>query len=346
MSKKIRLKPRFSLFVRQVMEFLLLSLAVTVFFYFFLSLSCRSIGEAWLENRGITLNAQQWALLGLWTRNLCLTASLLVFLALFLFLLGQRIAYLDSIIRGVARLRETQLDASIPVEGEDEFALLAESINYLAASQRDLREKEDALRKKREDFVRALSHDIRTPLSSILSYSQYLSSRQPLTQEETAAFLSLVQSKAEQIRYLTDQLLGKAESSSQMENVLLLLQQLALEWEESLEDTFSCHTSFEDCQPFKGAVDLYGLRRIFDNLASNIEKYADPQKPVFLKIRAAKGEILIIQSNTTAANAQGESSRIGLESIRQIAKSLQGKAEVSSSCGSFEIRILLKTAAL
>ena len=131
-----------------------------------------------------------------------------------------------------------------------------------------------------------------------------------------------------------------------MENVLLLLQQLALEWEESLEDTFSCHTSFEDCQPFKGAVDLYGLRRIFDNLASNIEKYADPQKPVFLKIRAAKGEILIIQSNTTAANAQGESSRIGLESIRQIAKSLQGKAEVSSSCGSFEIRILLKTAAL
>ena len=78
-------------------------------------------------------------------------------------------------------------------------------------------------------------------MTSILSNSQYLASKEALTPEETAAYIALVQSKAEQIRLLTDQLLGKAESENRLvENAALLLQQLAFQWEETLEDSFLC----------------------------------------------------------------------------------------------------------
>lgn len=334
-----------NLFIREVLEFLLLSLVISAFFFGFLFLSSRSIGEIWLDRQGISLREEQISLLHLWIRSLCLLASSLVFLALFLFLLGQRIAYVASIIRGVDQLREKQLDFSIPVEGKDEFAVLAESINYLASSEKQLKQKEEELRQKRENFVRTLSHDIRTPLTSILSNSQYLASKEALTPEETAAYIALVQSKAEQIRLLTDQLLGKAESENRLvENAALLLQQLAFQWEETLEDSFLCQVDLSGCQPFKAEVELSALQRIFDNLASNVEKYADPSQPVVLRLSCGQGEVQIFQQNAVTPNPEKpkDSHGIGLKSINEIAKNTGGYADFSLNPASFEIRILLK----
>ncbi len=334
-----------NLFIREVLEFLLLSLAIALFFFGFLFLSSRSIGETWLSERGIILSQEQTGILLLWIRSLCLLASSLVFLALFLFLLGQRISYVASIIRGVEQLRERQLDYTIPVEGKDEFAFLAESINYLAFSQKQLKQQQEALRQKREDFVRTLSHDIRTPLTSILSNSQYLASKSSLTPEEITSYITLVQSKGEQIRLLTDQLLGKAESMERpVEDVALLLRQLAFQWEEILEDSFRCETDCSGCHSFSARADLSSLQRILDNLSSNIEKYADPDRPVVLRLSCSPGEIRIFQQNALPPNPAppSESHGIGLKSICEIARRTGGQADFSLSSSSFEIRILLK----
>lgn len=231
------------------------------------------------------------------------------------------------------------------MEGKDEFAVLAESINYLASSEKQLKQKEEELRQKRENFVRTLSHDIRTPLTSILSNSQYLASKEALTPEETAAYIALVQSKAEQIRLLTDQLLGKAESENRLvENAALLLQQLAFQWEETLEDSFLCQVDLSGCQPFKAEVELSALQRIFDNLASNVEKYADPSQPVVLRLSCGQGEVQIFQQNAVTPNPEKpkDSHGIGLKSINEIAKNTGGYADFSLNPASFEIRILLK----
>ena len=190
-----------------------------------------------------------------------------------------------------------------------------------------------------------LSKEIRTPLTSILSNSQYLASKEALTPEETAAYIALVQSKAEQIRLLTDQLLGKAESENRLvENAALLLQQLAFQWEETLEDSFLCQVDLSGCQPFKAEVELSALQRIFDNLASNVEKYADPSQPVVLRLSCGQGEVQIFQQNAVTPNPEKpkDSHGIGLKSINEIAKNTGGYADFSLNPASFEIRILLK----
>ena len=205
---RIRKQTKYRKLSAEILELLLISLVIAAFFCAFLYFMSLSIAESYLSGREIFLNEMQTGTLRVWLGSICLLASAAVFLVLFLSLFGQKIAYLITIIKGVDMLGKQEMEYHISVEGNDEFTQLAESINYLSASQRELRQQEEQLRTEREALIRALSHDIRTPLTSILSYSDYLEKKEHLTQEEMREYLALMQVKAEQIRVLTDSLLG------------------------------------------------------------------------------------------------------------------------------------------
>ncbi len=80
-------------------------------------------------------------------------------------------------------------------------------------------------------------------------------------------------SKGQQIKALTDRLLDSGSRDLEtIEDGKLLMEQLAGEWEEILENTFPCIVDTKNCPAFYGSFDIQELRRIFDNLASNVEK--------------------------------------------------------------------------
>ena len=342
---RIRKQTKYRKLSAEILELLLISLVIAAFFCAFLYFMSLSIAESYLSGREIFLNEMQTGTLRVWLGSICLLASAAVFLVLFLSLFGQKIAYLITIIKGVDMLGKQEMEYHISVEGNDEFTQLAESINYLSASQRELRQQEEQLRTEREALIRALSHDIRTPLTSILSYSDYLEKKEHLTQEEMREYLALMQVKAEQIRVLTDRLLGKRqENRERIEDGRLLMEQLTAEWEEILEESFSCQADLKDCGAFCGNFDVSQLRQILDNLASNVEKYADPEAPVILKIRTEGELLLLCQKNRIRSGElyQVESHGIGLDNIRRIAHGYQGNVEVRQENMEFQVRIALK----
>ena len=125
------------------------------------------------------------------------------FMVLFLFLLGQKIAYLNEIIRGVEALRTHKMDFTMRLEGNNELTELAESINFLSFTQRELQLQEKQIQEERENLIRELSHDIRTPLTSILSYSEYMmkkGQKEQIEQMEIVNYISMMQQKSEQIK--------------------------------------------------------------------------------------------------------------------------------------------------
>ena len=328
-----------------ILQFLFLAAAISLFTYLFLYTTAVSIGDRYLLYRGTVLTEMQDLTFHMWIRNLCAAASILLFTVLFLFLLGQRLSYLLTILGGIEKLRERRMDYTIPVEGDDQLAQLAEGINYLAAAEREITRREEALKNEREAWIRSLSHDIRTPLTSMLSYSEFLMGKDRLSEEEIRAYLELVYAKGLQIRELSTRLLdqetGKAE---QVDDMRLLMSQLSQEWLEILEDRFDARADLEGMESFPGNADIYALRRIFDNLASNVEKYADPSVPVTLRICSEDGRIVLTQENgrdLSPAAASAESRRIGLENIRRIAARFGGDAEVLQSDSIFRIRITL-----
>ena len=328
-----------------ILQFLFLAAAISLFTYLFLYTTAVSIGDRYLLYRGTVLTEMQELTFHMWIRNLCAAASILLFTVLFLFLLGQRLSYLLTIMGGIEKLRESRMDYTIPVEGDDQLAQLAEGINYLAAAEREITRREEALKNEREAWIRSLSHDIRTPLTSMLSYSEFLMGKDRLSEEEIRAYLELVYAKGLQIRELSTRLLdqetGKAE---QVDDMRLLMSQLSQEWLEILEDRFDARADLEGMESFPGNADIYALRRIFDNLASNVEKYADPSVPVTLRICSEDRQIVLTQENgrdLSPAAASAESRRIGLGNIRRIAARFGGDAEVLQSDSIFRIRITL-----
>ena len=269
--------------------------------------------------------------------------SALFFIVLFLALFARRLAYIGRIIHGVHALREGEFSYRVEPEGNNELTELAEAINYLSESQQRVREKERELSAEKETLIRTLSHDIRTPLTSVMSYTQLLAAKGSMTEEEQREYLALVAQKTARIRDLTDILLdGGHRKVEYFEDARLLFEQLAGEFEEALEDRFTLEVSPPSSSAFSGHFDVGELRRILDNLISNIQKYAEPTAAVQLGISPFSGGIVIRQSNTVRRGQMpSESYKMGLYSIRRIAQNYGGGVEVSEDGDRFEIVITL-----
>lgn len=269
--------------------------------------------------------------------------SLGLFTVLFLALLADRLAYIRKITQGIEALRRGEGEQPIPAEGNNELTSLAEAVNFLSAHQKQVKEKEQALQREKEELIRSLSHDIRTPLTSVLTYSEYLVDRETGLSSEGRQQLELIRKKSLQIRDLTDILLdGGKRNLEHFDDARLLFAQLVEEFTEELENSFELHTDLTNCAAFSGSFDVQELRRLFDNLTSNVRKYADPQKQVLLKITLLDGSIVIHQTNYVRVDAEKVGGfGIGISSIRRIAGHYRGSVSVSEDGNSFAVTATL-----
>jgi len=330
---------------REILGLIGIAGIISVFFYGFLEFATKAVVEIYCEKSNLILNDIQWEYMQYWLQRVSLITSVVMFLLLYLFLTGQKLIYIKQIIQGVDALQERDMDFQVPVEGEDELAQLAERINYLAKSQRQLREKEEALKQEKDVFIRTLSHDIRTPLTSVLAMSEYLEEKETLSEADMKEYISLVKNKSAQMKILTDRLLNEGQRKPEFfKNGKLLFEQLAEEWKELLEDEFECHVDIGECENFQGEFDLAELRRIFDNLASNIQKYADALKRVELKIFTKDQFVIIEQKNSVPEKREEiiESYGIGLQSIERLAKIYRGNMEAYKDEMEFAIVVKLE----
>ena len=338
---------------REIIGYISIAGVISVFFYWFLLYMSQAVVEVYCAHNDIFMDQFQMEMTDFWQRRVSLITAVVVFLFLCFFLTGQKLMYIKQLILGVEALRENNMDYEVPLEGEDELSMLAESINYLAKSQRELKEKEEALRLEKDAFIRELSHDIRTPLTSVLAMSEYVEQKNDMTSEEMKEYIFLVKSKSAQMKILTDRLLNEGQRKPVfIENGKLLFEQLVYEWQELLEDEFVCKVDMDECSSFSAKFDIAELRRIFDNLASNILKYADSSKEVLMHIDARDGYIVIRQSNFIQKDEldpgqeqmrkKRDSYGIGLQSIERLAKIYEGTMEVQMNELQFVILIKLR----
>lgn len=327
----------------EILGLLVITFVISLPLFFLLSALAVAVIEGFLSAQDIQLTGEQLAVMDGWVFNLSLLFTVGFFVILFLFLLGERLSYIRDIIVGIDALRQGQQDYMVPLEGCNELTQLAEAINYLSATQMQIKEKERVLNEEKEQLIRTLSHDIRTPLTSILAYSELLLTRTDCTHQEQREHLALIRKKAEQIKDLTDILLdGGKRNPERFEDAQLLMEQLGAEFQEALEEEYSVTVDLSGCTAFSGTFDVQELRRISDNLITNVQKYADPGQPVTLSLSVEEDGLVIRQRNhISPRRKQIESHQMGLNSIRRIAHNYGGRAVVRQADGIFEITITL-----
>ena len=326
----------------EILGVLTITFIIALFLFQLLRIAAGAIIDSVLFMQDIVLTEAQYMQADDWVFNLSLLVSVGFFVILFLFLLGERLSYIRDILEGIDALQKGQENHMVPVEGNNELTQLAKAVNYLSKTQREVKQREQALSEEKEQFIRGLSHDIRTPLTSIMAYSELLARQNDAAPEEQAQYLNLIHTKAGQIKEMTDLLLdGSKRSPEYFENACLLMEQLAEEFESMLEDDFSVKTALT-CPAFSATFDVQELQRIFDNLISNVQKYAAPDKPILLTISAENEQLIIRQENAVRKlDAPAEGYQIGLKSIQRIAQNYGGRVEVQQDDAMFMIRILL-----
>lgn len=330
---------------RELLGIITGSAAVSLFFFGFLRMTAGSIAGRFLYETGVELSEYESQTLELWITGLAFAAAAVLFVVTALVLMGKKISYVNEIMAGVEALRQKNFEGEVRLEGSNELTELASSINCLAETERELRERENMLSEAKRQLIRSISHDIRTPLTSIISYTDLIKNREDLTAEELHGYFELVSSKSEQIRWLSERLLD--EDRRQYEHVSdgrLLFEQLLMEWESVLEDEFELETDTSQLGDFSGELVIGDIRRVFDNLASNVAKYADRAHPVRISVEASGGDLEIRQSNHVRKRdeSSADSRGIGLLSIDRIARDTGGEIEVTCDDEVFIISISMK----
>lgn len=319
------------------------SAGISLLLFLFLSNIASAIAERYCFNHDIIMSEFDWIKLD--RTIFCVSGIIfcICFAILFLVSVGGHISYIRKITAGIDVLKSDSEAFPVPVEGRNELADLANAINEMSQKRKQLREAELALTEEKDQLVRTLSHDIRTPLTSILSYTDYLLENCDLSPEVQKDHLLRIQKKSYQIRDLTDILLdGMQRNLVHFDDAKLLFMQLFMEFQSELEDHYFVDPDISRCPTFSGCFDVQELQRIFDNLVSNIRKYADPEAPVELTLSLENDFLLILQQNKTLPTApSSDGFGIGLNSIRRIAQLYHGQVAVAQDNQYFSISIRL-----
>ncbi len=280
-----------------------------------------------------------------------------LFLAFFLFLtfvllgIRKKMEYIRILCGEIELLEGGSLDYRITVKGKDELAALAESLDHMRMSFRNLIQSEAQIVQENQKVVTEMSHDLRTPVTSILLYTEILKKGKYKGEEQMKEYIEKIDRKAYRMKQLTDHLFEYSLVTGESEVVLEEPESFPVVFYDLFSETcsyleqkgFQVQPKVEwrecRCQVYTDYV-----TRIMDNVTSNIIKYADSQKPVV--IQSVYQEYMAGFSFKNAVNHTGkkaESTSVGIQSIRNMMKKMGGTCSVWQSWeseGHFKIEVL------
>ena len=277
-----------------------------------------------------------------------LSVSMLVFLAISLLGIRTKMKYISLLCNEIKILESGNMDYEITVRGKDELGILAEGLDSMRVSFRGLIEKETQMMRENQRIVTEMSHDLRTPVTSIMLYTEILKKGKYKSEEQLKSYLEKIERKATRMKQLTDHLfeysLVTGETPVVMEEPewfqVLFYDQVSELCTYLEQRGFRVETRLE-WPRCKVRVCTDYLSRIMDNVASNIVKYADPQEPVAVR-SAQEGKLVgfSVENALRRGGEMAESTGIGIQSIGSMMRKMGGCCRARQEGERFRIELL------
>ncbi|MFS8354904.1 ATP-binding protein [Bacillus nitratireducens] len=211
------------------------------------------------------------------------------FIIIFLILVRKKIVYLKLISDNVNDIANGKLGLTIEIKGKDELTQLAQNINYMSKELEDTFEQEKRLERTKNELITNVSHDLRTPLTSIIGYIDLLKRGQYDSETQLQEYLETTYLKSKRLKYLIDELfeytrLSGIDAKLNFNEVDLsgLLEQIVGEYIPIFEkENLNVQKSItEETIPI--IMDVEKMVRVYENLFMNAIKYS--MKPSELSV--------------------------------------------------------------
>ncbi len=292
----------------------------------------------------------------------------LVFAATFAFLTKRKVTYITYISKEIKTIENDGFGRRLKVNGTDELAGLCMSINHMSQTLLEKQKYEQQLERRKNELIVNVSHDLRSPLTSVIGYVQLLKQTGPSDMEQFQEYITVVDRRLQGLHKMVDELfeltkLNDPDVNMNLEKADLcaLLRHLAYENEILLQKRGLTLQKELTENSFEMEMDVGKIVRAVQNLFDNARKYAKENSTVKI-LTACSQDMFQLQMKNEVNNAEGiqaeklferfyiadaarsdtKSSGLGLAIVKRIVKLHGGEitASVCDGCLVLEIKFV------
>lgn len=268
----------------------------------------------------------------------------------------------DCLCKELEQLAIGRFDVELP-DSLGQFDKANQQVKRVKKGFSQAVEREVRSQQMKTELVTNVSHDLKTPLTAIMTYIGLLQ-QENLTPEQEKEYLAILEQKSKRLKVLIEDLfdVSKANSNNlelqlQEVDIVSLIKQVATEHLDGLENKqLQVRYKVPD-EKLLLTLDSQKAYRIYENLLVNVQKYALEGTRVFIKVYETSNGIVTSISNTskeeltfdedviTERFIRGDSSRntegsgLGLAIAKSFAHAMKGNLQISTEGDMFRVSI-------
>ncbi|MBN3361942.1 sensor histidine kinase [Clostridium botulinum] len=227
----------------------------------------------------------------------------IIYIVLLIRYLFKKADYLNEILKATEEMSYGNLDYVIKENGESALGKIAHNINNMKDGYKKSLEEQVKSERLKTELITNVSHDLKTPLTSIINYIDLLK-KEDLSKDEINGYISVLDRKSKRLKSLIEDLFeaskmssGAVELNIEKINVTALLKQSIAEFEEKITKS-SLELKFKyDNNKTYANLDGKKTWRVFENLINNIIKYSQPNTRVYIDLIETNTKIIITMKN-------------------------------------------------
>ncbi len=268
----------------------------------------------------------------------------------FIVFVNKKVSYITLLQHELEILSGGQLEYPVTVKGNDEIGELALGIDEMRKSILNHQKIENQMRSANSELITSMSHDLRTPLTSLLAYLELIERKKYAGEEQMNNLIKKSVGQTMRIRDMADRLFRYFFIyATEWENAELeetdadqLFGQIIDDYSYSLESKgMNVNVTFTETGALIN-VNTELFRRVLDNLYSNLLKYADAGAPIEFYYGCESNELSLTINNTVSADREKkDSTSIGLNTCKRIMEYHKGKFVSSEEDGKFTVKLTI-----
>lgn len=248
-----------------------------------------------------------------------------------------------------------------------DFKSHGEDLNHIAQGMAAAVEERMRSERMKTELITNVSHDIKTPLTSIINYADLIG-QEPKDSDKIPEYAAVLTRQSERLKRLIEDLVEASKASTGNLEVDLapcqpgvLLTQAAGEYEQKLKDAGLDLVTRQPETAVTILADGRRLWRVFDNLMNNICKYAQRGTRVYLTLEERDGQAVISFKNTSRAPLDipaeellerfvrgdaartGEGNGLGLSIAKSLTELQQGTLDLTVDGDLFKVVLKFRT---
>ncbi|NFN14269.1 HAMP domain-containing histidine kinase [Clostridium botulinum] len=290
-----------------------------------------------------------------------------IFLITFVSLVNRKVKYIKFLTKEVKVIKDEGFGKTIKVKGKDELSELCQSINDMSLELRKKIDNEKIIEKNKNELITSVSHDLRTPLTSIIGYVDLLKKNEFNDKEKFDNYIEVIDERTKSLNRLINELFEYTKLTSHdiklnysRLEIVSLIEQMVGEYTPIFnKENLEVIKDITDKDIFINA-DIEKIVRVLENLLTNAIKYSVKNSKVLIKLFEENDYVVVSVLNKAKditeddlkniferfykvdkSRKEQDSTGLGLSIVKRIVELHNGEIDVNLNEDIIEFKISL-----